>query len=119
MIDFLKLFISFLPFYIKSVEWDGDVLIISGENWSFTTTSAWRVSKDKELQFACWDDGADVRIEELIGLSVVNMSWISDAQPIDPSVVFSDGRRLDVFCSSLYEPWVISLPDNNIYIGNS
>lgn len=119
MFDFLKLAISFLPLSIKIVEWDGDSLVVSGENWSFTTSSAWRVSEGKELLFACWDDQANTRTEELAGLSIVNMSWIANFQPIDPSFVLSDGRRLDVFCSSFLEPWVMSLPDDSVYVGNS
>lgn len=119
MFDFLRLAISFLPLSIKNVEWDGDSLIVSGDGWSFITSSAWRVSEGKELLFACWDDQADTCIEELVGLSIVNMSWVASSQPIDPSFVLSDGRRLDVFCSSFFEPWVMSLPDNSAYVGNS
>lgn len=119
MFDFLKLILSFLPLCIKNVKWDGDSLVLSGDNWGFVSGSAWRVSQGKELLFACWDDQAGMRIEELIGLPVVNMSWITSGQPIDPSLILSDGRRIDVFCSSSSEPWVMTLPDGGIYVGNS
>ncbi|WP_298837959.1 hypothetical protein [uncultured Salinicola sp.] len=119
MFDFLKLVANFLPLCIKEIEWDGDSLIVSGDNWSFFTSSVWRVSRDKDMLFACLDDQVNTRIEELVGLSVVNISWIVSDQPIDPSLILSDGRRLDVFCSFRYEPWVMSLPNDNVYIGNS
>ena len=119
MIDFLRLVMSFIPLCIKEVEWDGDSLVISGEDWRFVTNSAWRVSQSKDLLFACWDNEVGARVEGLTGLSVVHVSWIANDQPIDPSFTLSDGRRLDVFCSSLSEPWVMKLPDNRIYIGNS
>ena len=119
MFDFLKVVMSFLPLCIKNVEWDGDFLIFSGDGWSFNTSSVWRVSKGRELLFACWDDQVHIRIEELVGLSVVNVSWITKNQPIDPSFALSDGRKLDVFSSSVYEPWVMNLPNGSVFIGNS
>lgn len=71
MFDFLKVAMSLLPLCIKNIEWDGEILIISGDDWSFNTSSVWRVSKDKNLLFACWDNQVGRHIEELIGLSVV------------------------------------------------
>lgn len=119
MFDFLRLVISFCPLRIKSVEWDGDFLIISGDGWRFCTSSVWRVSKGKEMLFACWDGQVNVRIEELVGLAVENVSWVTKDQPIDPSFTLSDGTRLDVFCSSVCEPWVMNLPNDIVYVGNS
>ncbi|WP_144076980.1 hypothetical protein [Salinicola socius] len=119
MFDFMNLVVSFAPLHIKNVEWDGDFLVISGDNWKFVTNSVWRISQGKELLFACWDDQVDTTIEELIGLSVVSMSWVNNDQPIDPSFILSDDRRLDVFCSYSSEPWVMDLPDNSVYVGNT
>ncbi|MGH8386398.1 MAG: hypothetical protein ACRESJ_13010 [Pseudomonas sp.] len=119
MFDFLKLVMPYLPLHIECVEWDGDSLVVSGDRWSFVTSSAWRVSQGRELLFACWDDQKNIRTEELVGLSIVNMSWIAGDQPIDPSFVFSDGRRLDVFCTSVCEPWLMTLPDKNVYVGSA
>jgi hypothetical protein len=118
MFDFLKVAMSLLPLCIKNIEWDGEILIVSGDDWSFNTSSVWRVSKDKNLLFACWDNQVGSHIEELIGLSVENVTWVSENQPIDPSFALSDGRRLDVFCSSVFEPWVLSLPNDVVYVGN-
>lgn len=119
MFDFLRVVVSFLPLDIKNVEWDSDSLVVSGDDWSFVTTSAWRVSQGKELLFTCWDNQLDVNIEGLVGLTIVDVSWVSDGQPIDPSFILSDGRRLDVFCSFICEPWVMNLPGNSVYVGNS
>lgn len=119
MIDFLKLVVSCLPLFIEKVEWDGDSLVLSGDDWSFVTNSAWRVSKDKELLFACWDSLEDVCAGGMEGLSVIDVSWVIKEQPIDPSFILSDGRRIDVFCSSFAEPWIMNLPDDNVYVGNS
>lgn len=119
MFDFLKVVMPLLPLRIKNIKWDGEALIISGDDWSFNTISVWRVSKGKTLLFACWDNQASVRIEDLIELSVEKVTWVSENQPIDPSLALSDGTKLDVFCSSVFEPWVFNLPDDVVYVGNT
>lgn len=116
MHSFLDTVASFLPLFIKHVAWDGDSLVVAGDGWSFSTSSAWRVSQGDKLLFACWDDEIDICLEELVGTSIVEVAWLISAQPIDPSLVLSDGRRLDVFCSSSCDPWVMSLP-RGIYVG--
>lgn len=116
MFDFLSKISSYLPLCIESVEWDGDVLNISGEGWRFTTNSVWRISHEKELLFGCWDDEVGIFLEELVGVCVVEFVWLINEQPIDPSLLLSNGRRLDVFCSSSYEPWVMGLSEE-IYVG--
>jgi len=108
-----------LPIKIEQVSWDGDTLMLSSAAWSFRTASAWRVSKDYELQFACWDDDARILVSQFLGTSVVEFNWIINRQPIDPSIKLSDGCVLDVFCSTSIEPWVMELSDEAIYIGNS
>ena len=119
MFDFIKLVSSFFPLHIKDVHWDGDSLIISGDKWSFATNSVWRISNNKELLFTCWDDDADRLIKDLAGLLIIDFSWISNDQPIDPSITFSGGKRLDVFCSCSHEPWLLNLPNGSVYAGNS
>ncbi|MFB4392843.1 hypothetical protein [Pseudomonas sp. LS_1] len=119
MNNFMGSVLSFLPLCIERVEWDGDSLVVSGDDWSFSTSSAWRVSKGKELSFACWDEDAAACIEGLVHLSVIDFSWVRADQPIDPSFIFCDGRRLDVFCSFSSEPWVLRLPGDGVYLGNS
>lgn len=119
MFNFLNFFSKFLPLKIEFVSWNEDNLTISGNDWSFTTNSAWRVSKDNKLLFACWDENVINSVKELMDISIINMSWIDDAQAIDPLFSLSDGSRLEIFCTSSLEPWVLRCPDSNIYIGNS
>jgi hypothetical protein len=117
--NFIHVVLSCLPLSIESVFWDGDSLLLSSGGWYFRTESAWRVSREGEMQFACWDEDAGDLINGLAGLSVVGVDWVICGQPIDPSMKLSDGRKLDVFCSTSIEPWVMSLPDGSIYVGNS
>ncbi len=119
MFDFLRVASSYFPLEIKEVIWVDDNLIISGEAWSFSTLSVWRVSKGSELLFTCWDDPVEKGLMRLVGLSLENISWININQPIDPSLIFTDGSRLDVFSSFAQDPWVFRLPSGVTYVGNS
>ena len=117
MFSFLSSVRSYLPLAIKGVTWDGDSLILYGHEWSFTTSSAWRVMRNNKLLFACWDDEVAAYLESLIGASVVEVAWLLNEQPFDPSLVLSDNKKLDVFSSSSYEPWVLKLPGIT-YVGD-
>jgi len=118
MFDFKELFFSFLPLHFDSITYDGDSLLILGEAWKFSCSSAWRVSKDEKLLFTFLDNGAVDLLRDFHGLSIVGMEWLIEKQQIDPSLLFSDGRRIDVFCSYSCDPWVIELPDGSIYVGD-
>jgi len=119
MFDFKKIFHSFLPLCFDFIAYDGDNLLISGEKWKFSCSSAWRVSEGEKLLFTFLDSDADGLLKDLRGLSVVDMGWLIEKQKIDPSFLFSDGRRIDVFCSYSYDPWLIEMPNGDIYVGNS
>lgn len=108
-----------LPMKIERVFWDGDTFMLFSAGWSFRTESAWRVSKGGELLFACWDDDALEHVSELLGLSIVEVGWLIDAQPIDPFFKLSDGRVLNAFCSSSTEPWLMEFSDGVVYLGNT
>lgn len=119
MNEFLQAAAIFLPIKIERVLWDGNTLMLFSVGWSFQTESAWRVSKDGELLFACWDDDAPVLVSEFLGLSVLEVSWLVDNQPIDPCFKLSDGRVLNIFCSSSTEPWIMEFSNGATYVGNT
>ncbi|MEN8638243.1 hypothetical protein [Pseudomonas sichuanensis] len=116
---FLQAVALLLPMKIERVFWDGDRLMLFSVGWNFQTESAWRVSKDGKLLFACWDDDARDLVSDFLNLSVLEVSWLVDSQPIDPCFKLSDGRVLNVFCSSSTEPWVMELTNGGIYVGNT
>ncbi|MDF9755858.1 MULTISPECIES: hypothetical protein [Pseudomonas] len=119
MNKFLQAVAILLPIKIERVLWDGDKLMLFSLGWSFQTESAWRVSKDGDLLFACWDNDASDLVSGLLNLSVLEVSWLIDDQPIDPCFKLSDGRVLNVFCSSSTEPWVMELSGGAVYVGNT
>ncbi len=74
MIDsFIKSVTESLPLRISFISWDGDVLVFSGENWSFSTLSAWRVIHDGTIEFACFDNDIEKQVDAISGLSIVGI----------------------------------------------
>lgn len=119
MNTFMQTMALLLPMKIERVFWDGDTLMLFSADWNFRTESAWRVSKGRELLFACWDESALDHVSELLGLSIIEVGWLIDAQPIDPFFKLSDGRVLNTFCSSSTEPWLIEFSNGAVYLGNT
>jgi len=106
---------SFLPLQIDKTEYNNDILTIYGKDWKFTTQSAWRVSKNSDLLFACFDKNAEDLVKELEKTSVIDIKWLISVQKADPSFLLSDGRRIDIFTSFSYDSWKIELPNGEIY----
>ena len=119
MNKFLQVVALLLPMKIERVFWDGDILMLFSAGWSFRTGSAWRVSKGGKLLVACWDDDALDFVSALSGLSIVEVGWLIDAQPIDPFFRLSDGCILTTFCSSSTDPWLMEFSDGAVYIGST
>ncbi|MCV4275459.1 hypothetical protein OH710_22700 [Pseudomonas capsici] len=119
MNDFLHAVANFLPTKIERVLWDGDSLIVLTKDWNFRTESVWRVSKNEQLLFACWDSDAYDLIANFSGQSILEVSWLIDGQPMDPCFKLSDGRMLNIFCSLSTEPWVMEFANGAVYLGNS
>jgi hypothetical protein len=108
-----------LPMLIKEVSWDGETFIIAGDGWSFSTLSAWRIIDGESVAFACWDKEIDVLVNKLKGLSLVAVKPQGACLSVDPAFLLSDGRRLEVFSTDTVEPWVLKLPEGNVYVGGT
>lgn len=109
----------FLPVRIERVFWDGDTLMLFSKDWTFRTESVWRVSKDEDLLFTCWDDCASELISIFSDQCIQVFSWLADGHPIDPCFKFSNGVVLSVFCSLSTDPWVMEFADGAVYVGNT
>lgn len=115
----IDVFINRSPMYIKNVSWDGDTLIIEGDEWSFSTLSAWRIISSTAIEFACWDKDIDELVRGLNGLSIVSVRPQGSTLDLDPVFGLSDGRLLEVFSTDTVEPWILMLPDNKVYVGGT
>jgi hypothetical protein len=70
--------------------------------------AAWRVSEPTGVAFGWSSPDAADKVGDLNGLEVVEV--LVD-RLVDPSLVMSNGWRLDVFSDDWHDPWVIRLPD--------
>jgi len=77
------------------------------------------VPKDEKLLFTFLDSSAVDLLRDFHGLSIVGMEWLIEKQQIAPSLLFSDGKRIDVFCSYTYDSWEVEFSNDDIYVGNS
>ncbi|MCP4696235.1 MAG: hypothetical protein GY862_05225 [Gammaproteobacteria bacterium] len=108
---------KFFPMQIRFVAWDGNVLTLSGSNWSFSTLSAWRVLNDTAIEYACWDSRVEGKLNELKGKSITGISKQGLAIAVDPVFELSTGKKLEIFSADTFEPWVLKLPDGQIFTG--
>ena len=106
-----------LPLKVSFSSWSGDVLTMSGDNWSFHTLGAWRVISNGAVEFACWDEGIKDKILETLNAEVVGISVQGGQIAIDPVFELSTGKRLEIFTSETIEPWVLSLPNGRDFCG--
>lgn len=113
----IQSFMQLLPLLIKSISWDGDTLTIHGDDWSFTTLSAWRISNNGSVEFACWDKEIDELLAALENLSIVEIRHQGSEVQVDPVFQLSDGRILEVFSSDTVEPWVVQHPNGDVFVG--
>ena len=113
----LAILAKVLPLQIRFVSWDGNVLTMSGEGWSFSTLSAWRIVQEGKISFACWDKKVREKVELLESERIVSASRQSILVGVDPVFELSNGTRLEIFSSDTFEPWVLKLPDGSIFTG--
>lgn len=98
-----------LPLTIRRVEWQEPSLTLGDDNtWGMAINAAWRVSEPTGVLFGWSSPDAADKVWDLSGLEVVDV--LVD-RLVDPSLVLSNGWRLDVFSDDWHDPWVISLPD--------
>jgi hypothetical protein len=105
-----------LPLRVLGAEWNDPVLLLRGDGWSLTVTSPWRIAEGGRLRRGCWDDGAAREVATLVGREVVKVEPQGGAVGLDPALVFSDGRRLEVFSVDDLEPWVLRLPSGPVWV---
>lgn len=119
MFDFIEKIKDFFPLCVENIGFVDERLFFSGNGGDFSAACAWRVCKGGRLLYACLDDGVNDLLMSFVGVEIVDFFWIDPVLKIDPSFVFSDGSRLDVFCSVSMDPWVFVSSDGNVYVGNS
>ena len=98
-----------LPLSISDITWDGTVFNMYGEDWSFTTLSAWRITENNKMVFGCYDKLSSALITHLKEFKIVNIATQELSLKIDPVFMFSNKQRLEIFSTDTYEPWTFNI----------
>mgnify|MGYP007100933686 CR=1 FL=1 len=107
-----------LPLRISFSSWDETTLVISGESWSFSTQSVWRIFDGKGIFLGCLDDQSLEVSSILNGSTVVGVDFQSPDRPIDLVFRLEGGKDLEIFSTDLDEPWVLTLPQFGVFVGS-
>jgi hypothetical protein len=107
-----------LPLYVRSVDWEDPLLLISGDGWSLRCMCPWRISSKGIVLFGCWDHRAAEGILDVIGLALVNVGLQSPSVPVDPTFDFNNAWRLELFSTDSDEPWVFRPPNGPVLVGS-
>ena len=109
---------SDLPLEISFSSWDEATLVVSGENWSFSTQSAWRVFEDGSILLGYLDKNSEDICTILNGAQIVAINFQNPERPVDLSFRLSTGQFLEVFSTDTSDPWVMNLPILGVCVGN-
>lgn len=113
--EVLKLLVPLLPLKIMSIRFEGEQLIIKGENWGIgLSTSCWRVIKDGILLFG-QGDSFERKIKELEGLSIIGVKPQSKFLNSDLAIMISNGYIIETFSTIALEPWNIGINGQFFY----
>lgn len=102
---------AFCPLRITFVEWKDPVLSLCGDNWSLTISSPWRVISEVAMEYGCWDASSVEAIKDFHGLNIIDAFVQSTSLGVDPVLILSNGKKLEIFSIDAVEPWVLRLPD--------
>ena len=104
-----------LPLRIDRVEGSEDHLSLSGEGWSFHTSSPWRIVGAEGLRVGCEEDRVEEQFPSLVGKAIHGVGSQSAHWGLDPFFALDDGTHLEVFSCQTFEPWTMSLPEGPIW----
>jgi hypothetical protein len=108
---------SVLPLLIEQAKCEKEALSISGDSWSFSTSSAWRVVSKEGLCFGWESTGVETEVGSLEGISIVGVKAIGIGN-LDIQFELENGRYIESFTAQRYEPWELKLPDNTIMVAD-
>ena len=106
------------PLAVASADYQEPSLSLSGDSWSFSTLSPWRLLTADGTVASSWKTrDAREAVSGLIGVEIVGVRSQGRLLTSDPALVLSDGRRLEVFSDHHTDPWVLSVPGNT-FVGS-
>lgn len=120
MIDELRAAVfALLPLRVDGLEFNGPVVVLTGPNWSLSIVCPWRLIRGSALVTSIEDPGAEARLRELVGATIIDVGTQADRETArDPVFVFADGARLELFADTDLDPWVMRLSDKT-FVGSA
>ena len=106
------------PLRIERVEWHDPQLTIGGSNWYFNTIAPWRLLSPDRLITGTYDEGFEMAVQGLVGLTITGCSSSRHAPRIDPCFILSNGQQLEIFSTCALEPWTMKLPKPPILVAS-
>jgi hypothetical protein len=114
----LSQFSAILPCTLLKADWQDPVLVLRGDDWTFSVMTPWRVVGGGGLQFGS-DDVEPITVAELLnGNQIIECRPQSTLGPVDPAFVFASGHSLEVFSVGPVEPWVLRLGDVGVFVAS-
>lgn len=111
MITIIK---PYLPVEISEVIWDDTVFQMIGDDWSFTTLSAWRMIANNKMALGCFDKNSEDIIKILTGLQIIDLDF-QNRMEIDPIFLLSNNLKIEIFSTDTYEPWTFRVKDSGLF----
>lgn len=114
--EMLHTFKTYLPAEIKEFTWKRDMLVISGQDWSFRLKGTWRMSAYGRVVFGCYDNLKD--FSYLKGLRIIDVGIQTNRLRLDPVFFLSTDHMLEIFTIGVNEPWMLSLDSKGTYVSS-
>jgi hypothetical protein len=101
---------SLLPLVVREASFADPTLTLAGDGWAFSSTSAWRVTRNGLLLYGWSDPAAPDLVWDLCGQAIMSVSAQSSLMRGDPAFQLSSGNWLEIFSDHPTDPWVLRLP---------
>ena len=108
---------QFLPLAIEQCLWENECFSVSGKNWLFSTSSSWRVSSQQGIEFGAESYPNSAELTSLIGLKIIGVR-ASGFVALDIQLVLENGKAIECFSATHFEPWELRLPDETIIVAD-
>jgi hypothetical protein len=106
-----------LPWTVRTAEWTDPTLVVAGDDWMLSISCAWRVVGPDGSAYGWSSPDAEDRVWDLIGRDVVALAPQATGPRADPTLVLSGDVRLEVFCDTDDDAYVLRSGENQVIVG--
>ena len=106
-----------LPWRVRTAEWVDPTLVVAGDDWSMTISSAWRVCTPSGVAYGSSSEDVEDRVWDLVGTEVTGIEPQGVVPYADPRLVLSGGLALELFNEGEPDPYVLRSQDDIVIVG--